>query len=453
MVLMKLIAGTIGIISFGFFLVSAVLPRSSFIEKISSGFLAAIGIFTISIFLLNLAGLAYTLPNLSIVLIVLNIFAAFIFRLRVKFSPSGNFFTSVSRNWQTLDIPQKTLILIIAFILISALLKGIYWPVRAWDSIVLYDFRAKIFQQTGYMYEAIRRGYFFGYPLLTSLAHTWVYLLGGSTPLFIYSFLYISFVFLFYSTLREFTNRPIALVGTVVLALVPSTYSHASISYTNLPYTVYLIAGFLYLYRWYKTSKSGYALLAGVMTGLSAWSRSVEPFWLVNLVFAVFFSVRNRDFRGLGLYILSFFALQQPWRLFQSAMSNRAGTIEQIYYASRSFFTYQPSILKIKEVVAYIFNSTVTKWIYLFLAFLGFSVVGYKGNKKVDRHLFLFLFIIAHLATLAIGIYIFSISNPKWKEIPDSARRMSMFFPAMFIFFIFLRISEIYKLVSKRTAK
>jgi len=39
---------------------------------------------------------------------------------------------------------------------------------------------------------------------------------------------------------------------------------------------------------------------------------------------------------------------------------------------------------------------------------------------------------------LFTGTYIFSIRFPEWKEIPDSAVRISMFFPPLMIYFISL---------------
>src|SRR4030042_6796381 len=116
-----------------------------------------------------------------------------------------------------------------------------------------------------------------------------------------------------------------ALLAVLLLVTTPSIFAHSMIVYTNLPYTIYLVMGAIYLYFWLVRKEVRYLALSGLMTGLSTWTRSTEPFWLTNLIIVFAFFLYKRKPLAILLYLLFFLPIQQSWKIFESR------TIGQLY--------------------------------------------------------------------------------------------------------------------------
>ena len=61
--------------------------------------------------------------------------------------------------------------------------------------------------------------------------------------------------------------------------------------------------------------------------------------------------------------------------------------------------------------------------------------MSFVQKSKAGRSTLL-LIIAANFVILIVGTYLFSLNYPGWDHIPDSARRMAMFFSPLFIFYI-----------------
>jgi len=294
------------------------------------------------------------------------------------------------------------------FLVATSLVNTLYWPVHIWDSLTLYDIRGKIFAETGFMKEAWIASYYWGYPLLTSLAHTIVYLCGGAYPQFLYSLFYLSLGLFFYGSLREFTSRKISMFFTLMLFITQPIFYHSLISLTNLPYTVYLFFAAIYIYLWDKKRERGYLILSALFTGLSTWTRSVEPFWMGLLLIVVLVSLYRKRIWDILVYSIFFFPIREVWLLFQRTLIvpvvSSTSSVTQVNMVSSLF---DPK--RWREIITFFNKNLIIPWGTVFLAF-SLSVIFIFLIKKQKKLFLIYLITFIFLGVMVGGIFIFSLS-------------------------------------------
>lgn len=402
------------------------------LERVGLSYVLGLGLLTFLMFLSYLVGLKFTLANTMVILFVSIIFLLILTRKSLK---SYFYELKALRKFPKFSFLEKLIIFGLVGLFIYSFVLSLYWPVADWDALAIYDFRAKVFAQTGSMREGISRGYFFGYPLLTSLADAWVYLLGGNNPKFIYSLFFLAFLLMFYGTTRQLVSRKVALLATLFLGTTPSLFSHSMIVYTNLPYTVYLVMGTVYVYFWLIRKKIGYLFLSALMIGLSTWTRSTEPFWLTILLVVLIYSFLGRRISPFLLYLLVFFSIQQPWKIFETKVGQIYSTATQ-FSSSASIIFNNIDLARLRQVSEYLYKNVISSWQPLFSFFLIVVILQIKNILRAQSSVFLGMILI-NFILLLVGTYIFSFNYSVWEKIPGSAERMSMFFLPLFLFYIF----------------
>ena len=436
-----IIIGILLIIVFGYGLTNVLVSKVNPIEKIALGYILGIGIFTFIWFLMNLISISYNLISGFSLLIILNIIVLVVNKLKF-----GRWFRKIKFDFgyfKKLDTLEKIILGIIVFLYLSALIQNLYFPIRYWDSLVLYDFRAKLFAQSGFMNTAIAQGYFFGYPLLTSLAHTFVYVLGGNNPSFIYGLFYLSFIVLFSSNLKKLNlNRILVFILTLLVAISPRLFDHTQWAYTNLPYTVYIVLGSIYLYLGVKNKYFGSFVLSAILIGLSTWTRSAEPFWLSCVGLAVVASVYLRKWLWPFVYTGLVALIMIPWKAFESAFNmDTANVIGQV--ATTSSTVVQNIQLSILKPAFDFFTTNVIRMYLIYFVLLGIIIL-IKLITKSRKWFFTFLVII-NLGLTFAGIMVFVKDVSFYQDIPDSLARMVMFLPPMIIYLLGLSFDELNK--------
>lgn len=316
---------------------------------------------------------------------------------------------------------RSRLALIPIFITVIAFIIGSYLPLTAWDSIALYDFRAHAIAITHSLADMTKSTYDMSYPLHISLLHSFVYMFGGESAQGLHALFFGSLLAVVYERLRSWTNPKWAIIGTILIATSSELFDHATFAYTNLPYTTYLIAGLLYL-----LSPARRELIIGsVLIGISSWTRSAEPFWLLAWLLLIFQSFRFKDFRSLVLGSLALYGIRYGWtQYYNSVVSALLGEVPSL-----------TTNLSISGIVS-IFPQLPSYYWYLRL-----NVIDpYLGYWFLSIHMFIVwlksrsprlgLFILLQLATLGIvvaGVMLMSLYLTSWADIGTSARRMVLF--------------------------
>lgn len=416
--------------------------RFNLFMTLGLSFPLGIGIFTQAMFIANLIGVRFSLLNESLILLMFSAPLVFFGRAQIR-----EFFMSLVRTFKqsNLSIVEKVMLGALVFLVVTSFINTFYWPVHIWDSVVLYDFRGHVFAMTGFMKDAFINGYYFGYPLLTSLAHTIVYLAGGKYPQFLYSLFYLSLGVSFYGLLREFVSRKLGILFTLILLIAQPLFYHSLISLTNLPYTVYLSLGAICVYLWDTKRDTGYLILSALLVGLSTWTRSSEPFWLAVLLIVFLVSIYRKKIWNILTYSLFFFPIYEAWKVFQNSLIGNGGsTVGEVAGYTRVLPTLF-NIEKWGQILVYLYKYVVVPWGPIFTAFV-LAVISAFLLKKQKKLFLIFFIIFVFLGVLIIGTFGISLTVDFWYRIGDAAERLSMLFYPLFIFYIVLVIQEFVKI-------
>lgn len=373
-----------------------IAPKHNLVGRLGLSYLLGIGLFTLLMYGANFLNLKLTFINNVLLFLVVSLPLCFfqgksLSKFRIEL-------IDVKKGFHPTFI-EKIILWASGFFVVSSFANTLYWPVYIWDALSLYDFRALVFAQTGFIKSALNAlggGFYFAYPLLTSLSHTIVYLTGGNNPQFLYSMFYLSLGLVFYGLLHEFISRNLSLVFTLVLLTVSRVFTQSIISYTNLPYMCYFSLGAIYFYIWSKSRTQGYLILSSLLIGLSSWTRSSEPFWMVILGLLILVSIFKKKFKDIVVFILLFFPIQLAWENFQSSSWSKSSTVAEV----SSSLAAISGILNVKawlEVINFFYKNIIYNWGAVFLLFVAAFIVSFF-NKKFKKYYGMFFITFSLLA-------------------------------------------------------
>lgn len=463
------ILGLLGIFSFGFFISDAILGKKSHIlERISVGFLLGSGLFTFIIFLANWwLRIPFKTAHSLLILLLLNAFAfavnVFVRKIR-KEKELFDYNLNFKEGFENLSTIEKIIIGIILFLFLTSLIHNIFWPVSDWDALAVYDFRAKSFVATGFMTDAISRGYFTGYPLYTSLFHTFLYLIGFKNPVFFYAIIYINLVLVFHFIMLKISNnRSLSLVFAAFVSINSSIYTHSQMAYTNLSYSVFLAIGFAYLIYSFCEKKINLNLLyIGVLlVSLASWVRTSEPFWLLSIPFIILFLIYSKKILHTIALLLILYLPRFIWFKFLveykiSESSYDTGALSLIKGMVLHFFS-----LNHIKILSYFYTNMLSPYNTLLIVFvISFSLLIYyvfvkktfRFTLKNNQSIFIFLpslLVLLSVAIMLLGLYLFMfLFGDIAYEIIGSAERSTMPLIPFILFSIFTNIFFIIKFLT-----
>lgn len=400
------------------------------LEKLGLSYLIGVGLFTLLLFILYTIGIRFTSIN-TIFVYLTSFLILFLINYKLGRIKKNNIYFNLSFKTTT----EKVLVGILFFIFISVLISGFYRPISSWDSISLYDFRSRMFLQTGGFEAMSWWSYYFSYPPLTSLAQYWMYVFKAGTAMPIHACFYIFFVLSSFGVFKRWMNNILALIFTLFIALAPELFLHGHLAYTNLPYTLFLVLGTIYLYLFFKSHRYSDIILGAILIGLSTWSRTVEPFWIIPLTLTIIYSLINKKIFPIIIYCLIFFSIQLPWKQFQFSVA-QVGSSNPVTTAVST----TSEMIKMHDTNAFKTVFDYLNWVifdyYKVFLFIPLLLIVKKIIHKEKIDWFFPIFIICSLLILVGGTYVFSKTQPTWNQIPDSARRMMLFIPPVSIFYL-----------------
>lgn len=434
------------VVLFGFLLVNILIKKSNFWEKVAVGYFAGTGLFTLILFLLNLVGVSFSRSHsfyvLGVLIIVSLIITLFTRGWKINHVPIFRY------KFSETDLISKFLFILLILFFLSSLIYTLYWPIKDWDALTLYDMRGRIFAETGFMYPAFSIDrYYLAYPLYTSIAHAWVYLIGMRNPFFLYTLNYIFFISAFYSLVRGVTDRKVGLIIAFILASSLEIFLHSEAAYTNLPYAIFYSLGILYFYNYLTRKNFGSLAISSILVGLSTWVRSSEPFWITTILI-LFFLVVTKRAKLLHLldHILIILCLKIPWSIFYNA-----NNVQQSLGASNinifSGLTIQLLMTRLLEVSRYLFANFIIKLNVIFVISI-LSILLAWGRKTAPKY-FGAIILLNYFIVFG-GTYVYSFIYPKWWLVGDSVSRMSLFFIPITLFFVAILLWDLYLQKAKR---
>ncbi len=366
----------------GFFINSIILKKERAIESLALSWLTGSAAFTLILYFLNsFLKIPLNLASSTSVFIILTLVLFIIARKNIAF-PKVEF----KNNKLLVGIPVVIAVLMFA--------TSFFYPVMDWDAITLFDFRARILVREGFLTNEIIEMLYGGYPMYTSLLHFWTYITGLSSPMPIYPIFTISLFVGIYFALKKILTKNISLLIASACILTPRIFENSFIAYTNLPYTVFVTLGALYIYLFVR-DKNYRSLIIGIAFSLTTfWVRSF-PFALINfaLIFlAAPYVKRYSKYLAVGSIILLIASYFLP-------------------------FT--------REVADYLKWAVFEYYFPYWIIFIGIFIYKLIRNSK---DWFWALTYIGYAFVTLVGTYIIGKTWPGYyKAIPDAVQRMTMF--------------------------
>ncbi len=421
-----------------------IAPKHNSLGRLGLSYILGLGLFTLIIYEANLLGLKLAPGNTALLFLVFSILLLLFQRENIRcYKEEISLFFRRSR----MSFVEKALFLGSAFFVVSSFVNTLFWPVYIWDALTLYDFRAHVFIQAGFIKSALAalgNEYYLAYPLLTSLLHTIVYLFDGNNPQFVYSLFYLSLGLVFFGLLCEYVSQKLSLLFTFMLLSIPQIFNQSVVSYTNLPFLTYFSLGAIYYFISDSKRTPGYLILSAILVGLSTWTRFAEPFWLAVFGIVIIMALYRRRILDIITFAILFFPIRQVWINLKVLVVPQVTTLNEFISAatvSTNIFNFGRWL----EVIVFLYNSVFLNWGPVFILFLVASAYAVI-TKKMKKNVFLmYLITYSLLATFIFGTFFYSFSTPSWSQIPDSASRTAMIFYPLFLCTVALTIFLDYK--------
>jgi len=420
------------------------IKEQSYMERFSIGFGLGILIYSLGFFLLVKFGVPLNKENILL-------FIGGIFIILCILNCKNKFILKEIKNIKMLDFitifkdENKYLWLIISILGGLILIITLFWPISEWDALTLYDFRGRVFSQ-GLLFKDVQTldsfdkynpGYYFSYPPSTSFIHASFYVLGSNCPQIIYPLIFFSLIIYFYKSLARYILPNVALLITGIFMLTNTFVSHSSIPYTNLPYTYYYFISTLLLINFIIEKKDfRLLLLSGIFLAGASWMRSVEPFYLVNILVLIYTSLINRTgLKSIVVFSVPVLLLRELWSSVQDEFATKSFLTNiniQIVLSNLIGTLSSTFISAIQAYCKLISNNIIIFMIFIICTILFFMKKSYKRDNKEK---WLLIIVYANLLVIFMGVLIIGILLPGRTEIYNSIDRLGMFlFP--FIFFL-----------------
>lgn len=391
--------------------------RVSVAERLAYAYPLGIGMITVQMFFLGLAGfgLRHSLVA-SLVVVELAVAAAWAGYLRLRPAirqrepvPSCAGEQRKRSGSRALLLGELLLAGWIAVKLASIFLEASLRPIFAFDAFVNWSVRAKLFLAANGLLLDPRQPYFFGggvihssanYPPLNPLAQVWMaQWLGGFDEILVKFwtpvFLLAAALFLFQHAAREL-GRPVSLVLVMMLVSSPLVAIHATETLSDLPLAVYILFALQALQQ-VARGRRAYLPLAGLFAVCAIYLKGEGTFFAIPFFLACVVAGRsgdgNRQLRTWLLPLLLPYLLAIPWFVFRGVHHLQFG-MDEMYRD----FVFRPIML----------------WDYLWLilglqnfnvVFLAFPLLLALAGR-FDRELLLPLFALGSYVCFFLLLYV-----------------------------------------------
>lgn len=335
-------------------------PRNS-IERLGLSFGVGAGFLTFALFTTRLPGISFSILSVGVAYVILMGLALLFTRRSDRTSLSMPRIAPI----RLLDL--VVLILIgLAFIVVFAI--AAYWQPYFSDELRIWVFKGKLLAAGDSLDLAAHPSY----PLNLPFQIASLELLGSD---FVHGLLvvyYVSLVLVFFSHLREWTDRRVALFCAFFLSTTPIFLWQSTLAYANIPFAFYYVASTLSLYRYLKQRDERTLLLAGILIGLAGWTRPEGLlYFAINLFVLLLFSPRNRAaLKYVLAYGAIFVALWTPWTVYAQWMGY-GGLLASAAGGAREIVSGNIDVARIADIASYAISraTSIGDWGVVWLTF------------------------------------------------------------------------------------
>ncbi len=368
----------------GFLAVGAILKSEPvhFFERFALSYGAGLGLLSFIMFLFSLTGLRFSVFTISVCLI-----ASMILFFRAN---SKNVGFNLNSDLLTRKISFYEIIFFVFVILmfLHVLLSSLALPLDYWDSWAIYGFKAKAI----YFTKTVPIDFFsdhtkayanLDYPLLLPLVESWIYMAISSwndqIVKIIFPLYFLSFVIVFYFSLRCFAAKKFSMFFTLLLLTIPYFTENVSFALSDFIFMFYYFVGLIFLVRGYTLGNIRFFYLSALFSGLAAWTKNEGTVvCLFNILLALWLMKSTskkfdaRLIKSFLIYIFLSLLFIVPWLSFKIALnlSNWAFNERNLNYA------YVVSNFdRLPIIIGWIFKTMLLYRLYNFVWILYFFVI------------------------------------------------------------------------------
>lgn len=336
-----------------------------------------------------------------------------------------------------LSLLEKVIVTSIVIVIGTSFFITLNKQSYAWDSVALYDARAK-FLLDGYRWRDFKSfgdfdidlnaNYYYSYPPGTSLLHFAIKSISSSIPVsFIYSIVLAIIVYATYK-ISFIKNRPLILLSTLIVTTSPIIYSLSTIEYTNIFFSGYIMISVYWILRYLQSRDKAFLYIGAAMLVSSSWFRYIEPIWLLVIASAAFTSfVDKKTIKPYILPILLVILDYVVWKYYLTSLGSRIVNLSSSTasnWVDRFFGIFNGTIF-------YVFRIMLNSWSILVLHLINlgyFYLLLFLRRIKYNVFaLYLANFSLLSIAYYFFGVYYVSFNEAWWPAMADSINRSSSF--------------------------
>lgn len=334
------------------------------------------------------------------------------------------------------------LLMIISSVLLVSIIFNFNKKSLDWDAVALYDSRAKILM-SGYKfsemnklseYDDKNKYYYLLYPPFTTIQHfIWYGFDTGIAVGVIYSASLVLLAIILGVIFYEYIGLKGSLFSVFLIISNKGIFNTSLVEYTNLPFTIFIVAGTMLILLGLKLNKYYFHILGLTLIASSTWIRYLEPVWLVVFIALLITAIYLKRFKKMiPLLLLGFLVILSQYLSWGDFQKNVA--------SSPAIFTITPFIV-FESIVGIFTGSLLNIFIYYITSF-GVIVVIYlfsliKINKsEPPEYLFIRLIVLISLLMYLVGIYGISFMFDWWREMSGSLVRSSSYLIPLSVFLI-----------------
>lgn len=306
----------------GFLIVHAFLGNQDRIAKLAMSFGVGAGVASWSLFVLSFIGL-----KLSIITVVLTLISLVLLILPVALrrtsSKSGYKSSEVipRHPWEG-AVTRGILLAVGALIGLSALLSvGLSY--YSWDGIAIWGIKGYGIASEGTIFAAIEWGQTgTAFPMNIPIQIAIFKLLSGDLlpgSKLIFSIFYASLLLGSYYVFKVLkVSNLVSSMGVFILATTPIVFQHATIAYTNLPFTFYICMGAFWGLRGLQREKMTEIVFAGLLMALASWTRPEGIVLAASLLIVMIIVqiLRRRKIVHVFFAAVPIILIMTPWFVF-----------------------------------------------------------------------------------------------------------------------------------------
>lgn len=423
---MMLLIGILFTFVLGWLFLWAIEGESDFslLTRIGGSWLIGIGLQTLGMAFMDILGIGLSISSVwGFSAVVSLALAALQFRRPIPFQ------LDIKKHFDPIDFKRINLVWLLLFglslkIIYGTIVKGLFFPTFAFDAVAGYDLMAQVVVTEGSWANSLfdpatgrainGSAHRLIYPPFTSGSMAYAYMLGSDLPKWPMLLHYTSFLLLLYGLLHRQISHTASLFLVTLVIFTPEMTAHASLSLSNLPQAIFVVAGMLSLYTWTYNKRQGHLLLGLTLLALNTWVRSEGVLFVLIAAPLLLWPWKERPLSRRILYSFGFLIIGLSPFLFWQGFLSYFGLKPDVDNPQLLSLSWNPeklarlwriTVLGFETRPALFFSSVYYGWsMHLFVLFVPLTIYSAIKQPKERENMLAFFYI---CAASVVGFFTF----------------------------------------------